>query len=120
MGGQSNQRHAEDTNNSSRREAALLISILHGGKSCQRSLRQTAVAFHTFFFFVQHGLGHGAIQCRVAQLPYNVVIFALSKELKDSLRSLSEVISHHVKLAQVLSSKKPNNGSVCAEKLGQH
>lgn len=55
LGRQSNQRQTEDTNNSSRKEPALLISILHALKSCQLSLRQTAAAFHTILCTTENG-----------------------------------------------------------------
>lgn len=112
MGGQSNQRHAEDTNKSSRREAALLISILHAGKSCQLSLRQTAAAFHTRLCTTWSGPPlHTAQSGCVLRL---TILWFISRcprwRVKRSL--LTEDISHHVALVQVLSSNKPNNNHI--------
>lgn len=63
LGWQSNRWQTEDTNNSSRKKTALLISILHALKSCELSLRQTAAAFHTILCTTESGSLLYIVEC---------------------------------------------------------
>lgn len=118
LGKQSNQTHAEDTNNSSRKEPALLISILHARKSCQLSLRQTAAAFHTILCTTSSGpplyTEQGGCVLRLTVVSF-IYFLPLGEDLKDLYRSLSRQIVG----VKVLFAENPNNRSIMALSVGK-